>query len=81
MEAAGINDSGQIVGSGAKADGVHAFRLDPISEHEKRHRRSHERDDDEPARPTLAERACRINAGLKYEAQNSLSYARSVPGP
>jgi probable HAF family extracellular repeat protein len=51
MEAAGINDSGQIVGSGAKADGVHAFRLDPISEHEKRHRRSHERDDDEPAQP------------------------------
>lgn len=30
IEATGINESGQIVGSGVKADGVHAFRLDPV---------------------------------------------------
>jgi probable HAF family extracellular repeat protein len=47
IEAAAINDSGQIVGSGAKADGVHAFRLDPKGAHEKRHRRNHRDDSDE----------------------------------
>ena len=30
IEASGINSSGQIVGSGVKQDGVHAFRMDPV---------------------------------------------------
>lgn len=30
IQATGINERGQIVGSGTKQDGVHAFRLDPL---------------------------------------------------
>jgi probable HAF family extracellular repeat protein len=34
IEAAAINNSGQIVGAGIKTDGVHAFRLDQVCEDE-----------------------------------------------